>query len=131
METKTCQNCKHDFTIEPDDFSFYEKIKDAPPTFCPECRMQRRMVWRNEHNLHRKICDATGKNIITIYSEKSKFPVYDREYWWSDKWDQNNSGLEYDFSKSFFQQFKELLERAPRPNLLQTNVINGEYSNYI
>ena len=31
METKTqikkCQNCKKDFIIEPDDFSFYEKMK--------------------------------------------------------------------------------------------------------
>lgn len=26
-ETKNCQNCKSDFIIEPDDFSFYEKIK--------------------------------------------------------------------------------------------------------
>jgi len=29
-ETKNCQNCKNDFTIEPDDFSFYEKIKVPP-----------------------------------------------------------------------------------------------------
>ena len=26
-ETRNCQNCKKDFVIEPDDFSFYEKIK--------------------------------------------------------------------------------------------------------
>src|SRR3989338_7876517 len=47
-ETKNCQNCKKDFTIEPDDFGFYEKIKVPPPTFCPECRLIRRLVWRNE-----------------------------------------------------------------------------------
>ena len=35
-ETKTCQNCKNDFIIEPDDFSFYEKMKVPAPTFCPE-----------------------------------------------------------------------------------------------
>jgi hypothetical protein len=33
-----CQNCKKDFTIELDDFRFYEKIKVPPPTFCPEYR---------------------------------------------------------------------------------------------
>ena len=32
-ETKNCQNCKQDFTIDPDDFGFYEKIKIPPPTF--------------------------------------------------------------------------------------------------
>ena len=26
-ETKNCQNCKNDFTIEPEDFAFYEKSK--------------------------------------------------------------------------------------------------------
>ena len=26
-ETKTCQNCKQNFIIEPEDFEFYAKIK--------------------------------------------------------------------------------------------------------
>jgi hypothetical protein len=26
-QKQTCQNCKNDFVIESDDFSFYEKIK--------------------------------------------------------------------------------------------------------
>ena len=28
METRTCQNCKTDFTIEPDDFDFYLLVGD-------------------------------------------------------------------------------------------------------
>lgn len=32
-ETKICQNCKKDFTIDPEDFKFYEKIKVPSPTF--------------------------------------------------------------------------------------------------
>jgi hypothetical protein len=35
-ETKNCQNCKNDFTIESEDFKFYEKIKVPPPTWCPD-----------------------------------------------------------------------------------------------
>ncbi|KKT07962.1 MAG: hypothetical protein UV85_C0003G0087 [Candidatus Nomurabacteria bacterium GW2011_GWB1_43_19] len=31
QEIKTCQNCKKDFMIEPEDFNFYEKIKVPPP----------------------------------------------------------------------------------------------------
>lgn len=30
IETKQCQNCEQEFTIEPDDFNFYRKI-DVPP----------------------------------------------------------------------------------------------------
>ena len=30
-ETKVCQNCHNEFTIEPDDFTFYEKMKVPAP----------------------------------------------------------------------------------------------------
>jgi len=29
-EARTCQNCKTQFTIAPEDFQFYEKIKVPP-----------------------------------------------------------------------------------------------------
>ena len=67
-ETKNCQNCKKDFTIEPDDFGFYEKIKVPPPTFCPECRLIRRMMFRNEISFYRRVCELCQKNIISIFS---------------------------------------------------------------
>lgn len=57
QETKNCQNCKKDFIIESDDFSFYEKIQVPPPTFCPECRLVRRLVTRNERTLYKRKCD--------------------------------------------------------------------------
>jgi len=36
-ENRICQNCKSDFIIELEDFSFYEKMKVPAPTFCPYC----------------------------------------------------------------------------------------------
>lgn len=63
-ETRICQKCKKDFIIEPDDFGFYEKIKVPPPTFCSECRMIRRMTWRNERSLFKRTCDYTGNSIL-------------------------------------------------------------------
>ena len=103
-ETRNCQNCKKDFTIEPDDFSFYEKIKVPPPTFCPECRFQRRMSWRNERTLYKRSCDLCKSNFISMYHQDTIFPVYCRECWYSDKWDPLFYGQDYDFSKSFFEQ---------------------------
>lgn len=131
METRNCQNCKQDFNIEPDDFSFYEKIKVPPPTFCPECRMIRRMVWRNERSLYKRRCDLCQDNIIAMYPEGSIFPVYCRECWWSDKWDAATFGQEYDYSKTFFSQFKELQNKVPRLALFQRNVTNSDYANMI
>jgi len=128
METKNCQNCKNDFTIEPDDFSFYEKIKVPPPTFCPVCRMKRRFVYRNERMLYKRKSDFTGENIITMFSPDSGVKVYEREIWSSDKWDPMDYGTDYDFSKPFFAQFLELLQKVPLKNL---NIINGVNSPYV
>lgn len=125
-----CQNCSGNFTIEPDDFVFYEKIKVPPPTCCPECRSIRRMLWRNETAWHRRICDATGKQILSMYSPDEPYKVYDEAYWKSDAWDPFDYGKEYDFNKSFFFQFKELFENIPHPNLIQKNNINSEYTNH-
>ena len=127
---QACQNCKQDFIIEPEDFQFYEKIKVPAPTFCPDCRIIRRMTWRNERSLYHRKCDATGKDIITMFAPEQPLVVYERDYWWSDKWDQNASGRDYDFSKPFFQQFKELFEKAPLPNLANSNIVNSEYGNH-
>lgn len=130
VETKKCQNCEQDFVIEPDDFLFYEKIKVPPPTFCWQCRLVRRLSWRNERTLYHRKCDATGKSIITMFAPEQHLVVYERDYWWSDKWDQLAFGCDYDFNKPFFQQFRELLERAPLVNLANSNILNGEYGNH-
>jgi DNA-directed RNA polymerase subunit RPC12/RpoP len=109
-EKKTCQNCKKDFTIEPDDFSFYEKIKVPPPTFCPECRLQRRLVWRNERNFSHKVCKSCGDKIISIYKDDD-LKIYCQKCWFDDKWDAVDYGINYDSSKSFFEQFILLFKK--------------------
>ena len=129
-ETETCQNCKSQFIIEPEDFQFYEKIKVPAPTFCPECRAIRRMTWRNERSLYKRKCAATGKEVISMFAPETPVVVYERDYWWSDNWDQLASGREYDFSKPFFVQFSELLKSAPLPNLAINNCPGSEYGNH-
>ena len=129
-ETKNCQNCKKEFTIEPDDFGFYEKIQVPSPTFCPECRLQRRFVVRNERNLYYRKCGLCKKDIISMYSPEKLFPVYCPPCWWGDKWDPINYGRNFNLKKIFFLQFKELLDKTPRPALIAPNTKNCDYCNY-
>ena len=131
-ETKICQNCKKEFVIEPEDFDFYQKIKVPAPTFCPECRLIRRMIFRNERSLYKRKCDAPDHNedIISIYSPDKPLKIYDQKYWWSDSWDPMEYGRDYDFSKPFFEQFNELLMAVPRPPSIGSNNINSDYTNY-
>jgi hypothetical protein len=69
-EKKECQNCNQSFLIEPDDFSFYEKIKVPAPTWCPECRMIRRMTWRNERSLFKEFVILLEKILLQCFIQK-------------------------------------------------------------
>ncbi len=126
-ETRTCQNCKSKFVIEPDDFAFYENIKVPPPTFCPRCRAVRRLMFWNEHYLFRNDDATTGKEIFSSYPRSSNLKVYERDYWWSDKWDPMTYGRDYDFSRPFFEQLKELFYAVPWPSRSIQDLVNSDY----
>src|SRR3989344_5014776 len=128
-ETKNCQNCKAQFTIEPEDFNFYEKIKVPPPTFCPECRLIRRLAYREERAIYKNICNKCKKDIISKFAPDSPFTVYCSSCWWSDGWDGTDYGRDYDFSKPFFEQLFELQKVVPYQALDNRNSTNCQYSN--
>ena len=130
-ENKTCQNCKKDFIIEPDDFGFYEKINVPAPTFCPECRRQRRNAWRNTFSLYSRKCASCAKSVISLYAPDSEITIYCNKCWWSDKWDAKSFGVDYDFSQPFFSQFRELIGKVPHMSVINDDNIaslNCEYT---
>jgi hypothetical protein len=77
VQIKTCLHCQSLFDITDKDMEFYDKISPTfagekfqipTPTLCPDCRQQRRLSFRNERNLYKRKCDASGKDIISIYA---------------------------------------------------------------
>ncbi|MBI3305923.1 hypothetical protein HYZ82_02180, partial [Candidatus Nomurabacteria bacterium] len=129
-ETKNCQNCKNSFIIEPDDFGFYEKMKVPPPTFCPDCRFQRRLLFRNNRVFYKRECGLCKKPVITIYHKDRPFIIYCHDCWLSDKWNPMDYGRDYNFSVPFFFQWHLLQKAVPRVNLYQENFIQSDYCNY-
>jgi len=130
-ETKNCQNCKKNFVIEPDDLGFYKKIKVPPPTFCPECRLQRRLAWRNDLSFYNRTCDLCVKNIISLYHADKQLTVYCNKCWWGDGWDPKSYGKDIDFSRPFFEQFHELQDKVPLLSLINDDgvgSVNCEYT---
>lgn len=130
-EQRNCQNCKQNFTIEPEDFAFYEKMQVPPPTWCPQCRMLRRLVWRNDRSLYKRECDLCKKKIVAMYPADAPFPVYCRPCWFSDEWDATSYGRDYDFSRPFFEQFKELLAVVPQIATQVDKSVDSEYCNQV
>jgi hypothetical protein len=111
-ESRICQNCHQSFTIESDDFSFYKKINVPPPTFCPKCRMLRRMSFSNYHNFYKTNCEACQEPTIGIYREDRPYRMYCNPCWWKDNWDGTEYGTNYDETRPFFEQMLELRDKS-------------------
>ena len=126
-ETRQCQKCKSKFIIDAQDFEFYKKMKVPAPTWCPECRVKRRMGFYNQTKLYKRKCDGTGKIVFSTISEDYPGKVYSTSYWWSDEWDAKEYAREYNFAKTFFKQIKELFLDVPRFSRSAVNLINSDY----
>lgn len=139
IQTKQCTSCWSSFNITDKDMEFYDKMSPIfagekyqmpTPKLCPDCRMQRRMAFRNERKLYRRKCDITGKDIISIYNPEYWYKVCDRHHWWSDDFDSTIYGKEVNLLESFFQQFNNLWKEVPNVALYNTNTVNTEYANH-
>ena len=136
---KICKNCQQNFEITDEDLKFYEKVSPVfndkkylipQPTLCYECRQQRKLAFRNERVLYKRKCDLCKQQIISIYSPDKPFQVYCQKCIWSDKYDPIVFGRNYDFNKSFFEQFSELMLKVPVMSVnLQAGNENCDYTN--
>ncbi len=128
-ENRSCQNCKIQFTIEREDFDFYEKIAVPPPTFCPECRSIQRFATRNVKYLYKRTCDGCDKNVVSRVSKSNPAKMFCKDCFWSDDWDPCDYGRDYDFTRTFFEQFHELLLAVPHGASLNSNMVASDYCN--
>lgn len=138
---KTCANtwCHKTFDVGDDDLEFYDKVSPMfdgkkyaipPPTLCPECRFQRRLIWRREHSLKNRSCNSCKKNIISIHTADARYPVYCLKCWWSDAFDALEYGKPFDTNRSFFDQFGELTQRVPQITMMNDNGVGSENCEY-
>ena len=113
IQKKQCTKCNFTFDITKKDLEFYKKVSpkinwvvfEIPsPTLCPECRQQRRLIWRKERWLFKRNCNANWKEIISMYSPDKDLVIYNEEDWWSEKWDSLDYWIDFDFNKLFFDQ---------------------------
>jgi len=133
QQIKQCQNCKKEFIIESDDFAFYEKIKVPAPTWCPECRLIRRLSFINSYSVFWRNCDKCGKRTLSMYPPSQKMTVYCNPCWWGDGWDGADYALEYNPTRPFLEQVKELAQKTPYCALEATHLTleNCDYCNAI
>lgn len=129
-ETRSCQNCKTNFTIDPADFEFYERIKVPAPTWCPDCRAQRRMIFWNQNQLFKNKDYLSKKIIFSAYPENSDLKIREHDKWWSDEWAAEEYAQDLNFSQPFLEQIKKLIKAVPWPNKSNSEgMVNSEFCN--
>lgn len=136
----TCAQCQAQFEVTNKDLAFYDSVSPVfngtkyavpPPTHCPQCRQRKRMMWRNESVLYRRTCDKTEKNIVSCFHKDSPYTVFSQEAFWSDDWDPRDFARDIDFSRPFFEQYKELIESVPHIAVLNMHTENSEFCHRI
>lgn len=128
-ETRSCKNCKKDFKIETEDFDFYKKLGVPAPTWCPHCRFIRKMAFINQRSLYKRTCGNCGVSMVSMYHPDVSLPAWCVKCYLGDSWDARDFGRDYDFSRNFFEQYKELKYSVPQ-RALDQNERNGEGCEY-
>ncbi len=129
---RTCRQCGNSFQVYQEDIDFYQMFKVPPPTICPFCRKKRRFAHlMRVPKFFKRLCQSPRHNeeVITVFPPDSPHKVYDFSYWHSDKWEAADCGRNYDFTRSFFHQFKELFFSVPHVTLERSSsTVNSDYS---
>ncbi|MEK7136870.1 MAG: hypothetical protein AAB853_01165, partial [Patescibacteria group bacterium] len=93
---KNCLQCGQSFEVTESDLAFYEKVSPEfggkkyavpSPSLCPDCRFQRRLMFRNDRYFYTRPSAKSGKELITLYSPDKPYNVVSKEEWWEDDWD--------------------------------------------
>ena len=135
---KACANCQAAFEVTDEDLAFYERVAPvfnetrydfAPPTLCPMCRLQRRLIYRNQIYVYVATSAMSGKQIFSGYPPDAPFPIYNNEEWWGDSWDALDYGRDFDPDRPFFEQLAELSNVVPRLALSLAITENSDFCN--
>lgn len=126
-ETKNCRSCGSQFTVTTDEMNMYAQVGIAVPKDCFKCRGQRFFAFWVFGKFRKRKSDLSGEDLITTLPAKTRYPIYTSNEWYSDQWDPMDYGLEYDPNRGFFEQFKELQSKIPRPHQIAVNNLNCDW----
>jgi hypothetical protein len=138
---RSCAICKNGFVVSSEEeafilrmaFRFGKKEFFPPlPTICSDCRTQKRVSHRNDRFLYKNRSSFSGKDIVSIYAPEpiagEPLKMYSQAEWKSDAWDPMTYGRDYDFNRSFFNQFAALQRAVPRMALISLGNENSGFT---
>lgn len=67
--------------------------------------------------------------MVSLYNPTYTGPVYCLKCFWGDDWDALEYGVDFDFSRPFFEQFNEFRTKVPKTTVAHFRCVNSEYTN--
>ena len=125
----TCNISGENFEISDGEIQLRKKFGffDLPKT-APWVRFRELGAFWQHWNLHNRTCDFTGKNIISVFSEKCPYPVWHKDEWLKNANPPSLDFSNFDFSRSFFEQAWELFQQCAIPHNTGIGSENCEYT---
>lgn len=128
-----CITCQQQFTFSQPELDFYNRTKLPPSPQCHDCRLLWQLQWRNELTLYSDKCASCQASIVSRFNPKNNYKVYCHKCFNGDSWSALDYGTNFDFSKTFTENFTELFKKTPKHCLHISEyerAINSDYINY-
>ena len=122
----TCPVTGRTFEVSSAEMALRKKLGiEGEPDVSPIVRWQILGAFWQHWALHKRTCDKTGKQIISVFSQDCPYPV-----WHKDEWIKHADppSAEIDLRKPLFPQMWELFRRCPIPHNLGAGNENCEYT---
>jgi len=101
------------------DFDFPE------PNTLPHIRIQHLGAFWPHWSLHKRKCDKTGRDIVSVFGPECPYPVWHKDEWYESA---RPPGAKIDFDQPFFTQAEKLFKTCPIPHNSGINNENCEFT---
>ncbi|ALM10062.1 MAG TPA: hypothetical protein DEB30_03400 [Candidatus Peribacter riflensis] len=123
---KICPVTGKTFEVAPAEMELRKKLGiEGEPSLHPIARWQILGAFWQHWALHKRKCDKTGKQIVSVFSQDCPYPV-----WHKDEWIKHADppSAEVDLTKPIFPQMWELFRCCPIAHNVGTGNENCEYT---
>lgn len=130
MEQRICRVSGQPFQITPQEADLHALLQKPLPHTSPLERWKLQFGFLNALNLFPSKCALTGVPTMSMFAPDSGITAYASEAWWSDQWDALSYGRDYDPTRPFFEQVRELMYAVPLPATFGFENTNCPYNNF-
>ncbi len=123
---KICAISGKEFEISDAEIALRKKGNlECLPKIAPKYRIRHIGAFWPHWNLYKRKCERTERGIISVFSEKCPYPVWNKDEWMREA---TPPGLNFDETKDVFPQMWEFFQKSPIPHSIGTGSDNCEYT---